>query len=225
MGFYCFGEGGGAVGGVDWNVLVSCPRFGLDGFLDAVSNSIVRITEFVQCVVLHRKEFAIRGWRSWVLEDPLVHPYRWLSPDFVPPAPFLSCDPGESEDGSGVLVNPDDIDRHFEKAWLPFFCRGDRGRADLGAVQAAAEHLTPVLDEVHLPPLTGDMLFEAVQKKKPSSGSLDGWGWKEFKALPLPWFDKLADVFSLVEEDGVWPDGLLDGYISMIPKTDGDATP
>ena len=24
---------------------------------------------------------------------------------------------------------------------------------------------------------------------------------------------------------GVWPDGLLDAYIAMIPKTDGDATP
>ena len=24
---------------------------------------------------------------------------------------------------------------------------------------------------------------------------------------------------------GIWPDGLLDAYIAMIPKTDGDATP
>ena len=24
--------------------------------------------------------------------------------------------------------------------------------------------------------------------------------------------------------DGVWPEGLLDAYIAMIPKTDGDAT-
>ena len=28
-----------------------------------------------------------------------------------------------------------------------------------------------------------------------------------------------------MEEDGEWPDGLLDAYISMIPKTDGNATP
>ena len=62
------------------------------------------------------------------------------------------------------------------------------------------------------------MLYETVQKKKPSSGSLDGWGWREFKALPLAWFDRLASIFSLVEEDGVWPDGLLGGYISMILK-------
>ena len=28
-----------------------------------------------------------------------------------------------------------------------------------------------------------------------------------------------------MEDFGIWPDGLLDAYIAMIPKTDGDATP
>ena len=28
-----------------------------------------------------------------------------------------------------------------------------------------------------------------------------------------------------MEEDGVWPEGLLEAYIAMIPKSDGDATP
>ena len=27
------------------------------------------------------------------------------------------------------------------------------------------------------------------------------------------------------EDFGIWPGGLLDAYIAMIPKTDGDATP
>ena len=29
----------------------------------------------------------------------------------------------------------------------------------------------------------------------------------------------------MVEESGVWPEGLLDAYIAMIPKAGGDATP
>ena len=45
------------------------------------------------------------------------------------------------------------------------------------------------------------------------------------KALPVSWFDELARIFIKVEDLGVWPDGLLDAYIAMIPKTDGDATP
>ena len=73
--------------------------------------------------------------------------------------------------------------------------------------------------------LSGDMLFDLVQNKKPTAGSLDGWGWREFKALPVAWFDRLASILTLVEEEGVWPDGLLDAYIAVIPKMDGDSTP
>ena len=32
-------------------------------------------------------------------------------------------------------------------------------------------------------------------------------------------------ILDRVELDGEWPDGLLDAYIAMIPKADGDATP
>ena len=45
------------------------------------------------------------------------------------------------------------------------------------------------------------------------------------KALPVSWFDELARILIKVEDLGIWPDGLLDAYIAMIPKTDGDATP
>ena len=54
---------------------------------------------------------------------------------------------------------------------------------------------------------------------------MDGWGWRELKVLPVAWFDGLAKILTRVEEIGVWPDGLLDAYITMIPKVDGDATP
>ena len=45
------------------------------------------------------------------------------------------------------------------------------------------------------------------------------------KVLSVAWFGGLASVLSKVEELGVWPDGLLDAHIAMIPKTDGDAIP
>ena len=69
------------------------------------------------------------------------------------------------------------------------------------------------------------MLFEVVKKKSATAGSLDGWGWRELKVLLVAWFHGLARILSKVEELGVWPDGLLDAYIAMIPKVDGDATP
>ena len=80
------------------------------------------------------------------------------------------------------------------------------------------------LPEVHLPRLTGQMLYDVVHRKSATAGSLDGWGWKELKVLHVSWFDELARILTLVEDNGIWPDGLLDAYIAMIPKTDGDAT-
>ena len=69
------------------------------------------------------------------------------------------------------------------------------------------------------------MLYDVVHRKSATTGSLDGWGWKELKVLPVSWFDQLARILTLVEDNGVWPDGLLDAYITMILKSDGDATP
>ena len=68
------------------------------------------------------------------------------------------------------------------------------------------------------------MLADVVHRKGVSAGSLDGWGWREFKVLPVSWYDGLARILTKVEDTGVWPDGLLYAYIAMIPKTDGDAT-
>ena len=64
-----------------------------------------------------------------------------------------------------------------------------------------------------------------VQRKGATAGSLDGWGWRELKVLPVSWYDELARILTKVEDFGIWPDGLLDAYIAMIPKTDGDSTP
>ena len=76
-----------------------------------------------------------------------------------------------------------------------------------------------------MPRLTGDMLADVVLRKGATASSLDGWGWRELKALPVAWYDQLARILTKVEDIGVWPKGLLDAYIAMIPKTDGDATP
>ena len=83
----------------------------------------------------------------------------------------------------------------------------------------------PLLSVVSLPELTGEMLPETVRRKSVTAGSLDGWGWRELKVLPVSWFDGLARVLSKVEEIGVWPEGLLDANNAMIPMTDGDVTP
>ena len=66
--------------------------------------------------------------------------------------------------------------------------------------------------------LSGEMLEEVVRRKSATAGSLDGWRWRELKVLPVAWFDELARILSKVEGSGVWPEGLLDAYIAMIPR-------
>ena len=78
--------------------------------------------------------------------------------------------------------------------------------------------------EVALPRLTGEMLAEVVHREGATAGSLDGWGWREFKALPVSWFDGRARILSKLEDTGVWPEGLLDACVALISKADGDAT-
>ena len=94
----------------------------------------------------------------------------------------------------------------------------------LGEFDCEVDGWLPLLPEVHSPRLTGQMLADVVQRKGATAGGLDGWGWRELKVLLVSWYDELARTLSKVEDVGVWPDGLLDAYIAMIPKTDGDAT-
>ena len=198
---------------------------GIGAFFDAASGVHRRLSDFIHQVVVHRRDEEIRGWRNWIREDPLVHPYRWLRPDLVPLAPFLQCEPHLTPDGSGILSDPNQIDAEFRKAWLPYFCRSGQRETSLDDFGFEVDGWLPLLPAVHLPRLTGQMFADVVHRKGVTVGRLDGWGWREFKVLPLSWYDELARILTKVEDLGVWLDGLLDAYITMIPKTDGDATP
>ena len=99
----------------DW----SCPSFplwmtfGFGEFRRVAGALHCRLTGCVHKVVVLRRDEAIRGWRNWSREDPLVHPYQWLRPDMVPPAQFLQCKPHLTHGGSGVLADPVKIDGEF----------------------------------------------------------------------------------------------------------------
>ena len=70
-------------------------------------------------------------------------------------------------------------------------------------------HFSPKVD---LPGLTGQMLADVARVRAPLLVGFDGWGWKEFKVLPVSWYDELARILTKVEDVGAWPDGLLDAY-------------
>ena len=197
----------------------------LHGFYAWVFDTLKVLDRFITQVASARRDAAILSWKRWLHEDLSSRPYKWLRPDLVPPAPYLVCDHRQTPGGSGILVQPSLIDAQFRKAWMPFFRRGER---DPVTPHGFLDFIGDFLEQaafIDMPVLTGEDSHSAVLAKKSTSGGLDGWSWNELKALPLSWYVGLAWVLRLVEDTGVWPEGLLDAYIMMIPKTDGDSTP
>ena len=89
----------------------------------------------------------------------------------------------------------------------------------------------PVLPVVDLPRLTCQMLCRGVLGRRllrlfiVRALLLVVWMAEIGGSSRLCRFVGLARILSKVEDTGVWPEGLLDAYIAMIPETDGDATP
>ena len=55
--------------------------------------------------LVRRWDAVVRGWRLWILENPLVHPCQRLNPDMVSSlSPFLQYDLALTADGSEVLT-------------------------------------------------------------------------------------------------------------------------
>ena len=98
--------------------LIAVRGLGIGDFRRVVSDVHHRLSDFIHAVVVHRRDEAIREWRNWIREDPMVHPCRWLRLDLVHPAPFLQCHSAR-------------IDEEFRKAWLPYFCRSGQREASL----------------------------------------------------------------------------------------------
>ena len=192
----------------------------ISGFFDLLE----LLNEFLQQVVVSRRDTGIRKWTRWLREDLSSKPYASLRPDFVPPSPFLVVkDPQTGS--SRILVDPHLIDAQFRKAWMPFFCRSGHPVVTSDQFLEFVGHLLPQEPHLDLPMITGRDLQDVSGAKKSTAGGLDGWAWNEIKALPLPWFPGLAILLELVESTGTWPQGLLDADIAMIPKADGDSTP
>ena len=73
--------------------------------------------------------------------------------------------------------------------------------ASLEEFDEEVEGWLPLLPEVSLPSLIGQMLADVVWGKGATAGSLDGWGWRELKVLPVFWYVGLARILTKTEEN------------------------
>ena len=54
--------------------LSTVQNLGIGDFHRVVSDIHHRLSDFILAVVVYRRDEAIREWRNWTQEDPLVHP-------------------------------------------------------------------------------------------------------------------------------------------------------
>ena len=101
-------------------------------------------------------------------------------------------------------------------------CKADRGITDSSVFDA---EVGGCMSGLQFQPLSGQDLYDVDQNEQPTSGTLDGWGWTEWKGLRLAWFECLAVIQARVELDGVWLEGVFGAYIAVIPDADGKSTP
>ena len=74
---------------------------------------------------------------------------------------------------------------------------------------------------VELPPLTPDLLKSEILSIPLSCPGLDAWKFQDLKLLvrSAPWvFDELCECLVTIEQQGTWPQSLISGFTSLIPK-------
>ena len=70
--------------------------------------------------------------------------------------------------------------------------------------------------------LTGDQLRATLLRMRSASApGCDSWRVDEFKRLPMPFLDRLASLFDVVEQTGVWPAALCESVVSLITQGEG----
>ena len=77
----------------------------------------------------------------------------------------------------GCLLILPGLMKNSERPGFPTFVALDKGIPALKEFNEEVVGWLPLLPEVHLPPLTGNDLFQVVRGKTATAGCFDGWGW------------------------------------------------
>ena len=168
-----------------------------------------------------------RGWRNWLREDPplftlicglgqIWSPLLLLF--FSVSLILLRVVVGFSLIGLGSM-------RNSERLGFPTFAALWQREASLEEFDEEVEGWLPLLPEVSLPHLTGQMLADVVRRKGATAGSLDGWDGESSRSCLLPGFMALLLFFPRLRRLGSGPMVYWMPFFAMIPETDGDATP
>ena len=140
---------------------------------------------------------------AWLVEEMSVRPgavYRWLrEEELSPPVVFLA-----RQDGTPA-GNVQEMDELLRAAWGPIDSINDEA---------------PKLDLANKP-MTGEYLRKGLRFKHPTAPNVSSWSVKDLRSLPLRLLDWLAELLTLVEVTGRWPEVRARGHTALIPRSRG----
>ena len=178
------------------------------------------IREVIQDETVKRKARRRETWAEWFMRD-WAHSrqdaFEFARGGQVPATPLL-----EQDDGT-LTGDPQRLDELLHQEWMPIFqLYTDLPPPSWGAFEARYRDHLPRGDPLVYSQITVEMLRETLRRMKGGSAiGLDGFRVKELRCLPDFLLERLCEMYTRIEEEGVWPDVLSEGLISMISKGEG----
>jgi len=178
------------------------------------------VREAIQRSHEEARQGRLSAWKQWLDQawgEKRIDVYKWCKGVAEERTSLV-----QRPDGT-LTANVDEIDDLLSEAWLPIFrMYADKPPPDWNTFAERFGSFTPrgpVMDEAAL---DAQALRKTLSKMK-STGScgMDGWRISEIKALPDFFLHRLAEFLNIVEVEGVWPDALSQGAVSLISKGEG----
>ena len=161
------------------------------------------------------RSIRLRNWKDRV-QSSVKASYKWIrGQQKVEMAPMTLAD------GTSTVEINKQLDAFYHE-WSPILEKYKNGEPDEATFM---QHFGPYMSSstMQLEMLTGEQLVQAARKTTPSSASLDRWTPAALTALSQ-WYPEiyndLAAILNQVESGSPWPSSMLEGYTSLIPKSE-----
>ena len=86
-----------------------------------------------------------------------------------------------------------------------------------------AEYIYKEAADTQFPPITGSDIKEVCASAAESAAGLDVWAPADFKHLSDTAYERLAELFEMIEDQGRWPEAALHARAAYMEKDEDDA--
>ena len=190
--------------------LRSCSLFGLEdeGRQRAWGRCLAIAKDQLNHVLYQSQKDALQNWRCSVAT--YQGACRWLRQKAPPPWTLESPNRLSTGRAAGAA--------HLRDTWEELFTGPAGYSPPIQTFLQEFDEWIPTLPPLRLPDLTVPALQTCVSSMKSKAAGTDGWDASALLLLPPECWNRLLDIFHLVESKGYWPQALCHWRITFLPK-------